>query len=439
MTEDNESPQGITHYFAELVGTDSVNDDSSSRREILKRCRPGEAIDFVVMDETTYGTSQVLARRYGSREIVGTVSAEAAQRIIASLASGRQVYGTYSGRGPTTPHPVTRQAPKLVVFDSPDGTTKDQVTQYFMSRYAEITGRLPTGKLGRLMGKGSQELEKERLSLESDHPTPADVGIESLYKFCAYTMGDSEQRSWIADMLRSNRIYFPKPSQFNDPWEARPAFSNEELDPEKMDRMRRAMVEIELIFSPGSSRARAKLETSRRLLDIERQKEISRGSLHDLLSFSRICSLSSRNDHPLLWAHYADGHKGLCVEFDTTMEPSSLARCVKYQDEYPVFDLMPDPATITRVMLTKANFWNYESEYRICFHDEFAQFQPVEFENGFVGYPSEALRSIYCGCLMGHGDIAAIRSMVEAKNKTVKFYIARLSDTEYSISFEKLP
>src|SRR5438876_4345329 len=40
----------------------------------------------------------------------------------------------------------------------------------------------------------------------------------------------------------------------------------------------------------------------------------------------------------LIWSHYADAHKGICVEFSTGLWPFNLAWKVIYSSEYPVVD-----------------------------------------------------------------------------------------------------
>ena len=39
-----------------------------------------------------------------------------------------------------------------------------------------------------------------------------------------------------------------------------------------------------------------------------------------------------------MWAHYADGHKGLCLEFDANNVPFRNVDKVNYKTEYPDID-----------------------------------------------------------------------------------------------------
>ncbi len=74
-----------------------------------------------------------------------------------------------------------------------------------------------------------------------------------------------------------------------------------------------------------------------------------------LLCFSK----SWRN--PVLWGHYADRHRGLCLGFEI---PRQILHSVRYVDaRWPV------PAALSmkfveRLLYTKFSHWRYEQEYR---------------------------------------------------------------------------
>lgn len=75
-----------------------------------------------------------------------------------------------------------------------------------------------------------------------------------------------------------------------------------------------------------------------------------------LLCFSK----SWRN--PVLWSHYADEHKGICLGFDV---PESFLYEVKYVSERLQFEqLVPDEVQLQQLLRTKFKDWEYEAEYR---------------------------------------------------------------------------
>ena len=75
---------------------------------------------------------------------------------------------------------------------------------------------------------------------------------------------------------------------------------------------------------------------------------------------TRICSLSTDYKHTLLWTHYADGHKGCCIEVIPknwdALEP------IKYVNDLPI----ANNETEGRELLScKSKLWQYEQEVRL--------------------------------------------------------------------------
>ena len=81
----------------------------------------------------------------------------------------------------------------------------------------------------------------------------------------------------------------------------------------------------------------------------------------------------------LMWSHYAENHRGVCLgyraieslkQLEDVMKTSGVHPWqVSYVDEVPIFhlrDLARDPARTSLAMLsTKARFWEYEREWRL--------------------------------------------------------------------------
>lgn len=114
---------------------------------------------------------------------------------------------------------------------------------------------------------------------------------------------------------------------------------------------------------------------------------------------------NSGNDIPveelnaLMWAHYADGHKGFCVkyEFDSKMFEADVSTkktrlllidAVKYSKS---ISLKRDPS-ISTALLRKSDFWKYEKEMRMISFD---------CSGNDVDYPkvecTGAVKAIYLG------------------------------------------
>jgi hypothetical protein len=77
----------------------------------------------------------------------------------------------------------------------------------------------------------------------------------------------------------------------------------------------------------------------------------------------RICSLSRTPSDHLMWAHYADGHRGVVIEVDVDKSiydvRSVLYSGMKHVGGYQLFETAKD------ILSQKNEFWEYEQEERV--------------------------------------------------------------------------
>lgn len=135
-----------------------------------------------------------------------------------------------------------------------------------------------------------------------------------------------------------------------------------------------------------------------------------------------ISCFSEKKDDPLMWSHYADGHRGFCLEFDAGLEPFSKALKVSYSElllslkpENEAFNLFKNLAT------HKFKGWESEQEWRL-----FVRVGETEY-----GFNPNSLISIYFGSEMPLEHQIVLGS-VASKLKT-KLYIMRKDDKEYEL------
>lgn len=126
-------------------------------------------------------------------------------------------------------------------------------------------------------------------------------------------------------------------------------------------------------------------------------------ALKSLIAYNNkigIYSLSTTNIDELLWAHYANSHKGFCVEYDLdllidnhvkerkrkfSVVYSSVAPEIKFND---IINLKNEDL-IRKMFGYKSKKWKYEDEYRI-----------VTENFGAYNYDYKAVKSIYFGLRM---------------------------------------
>ena len=98
-----------------------------------------------------------------------------------------------------------------------------------------------------------------------------------------------------------------------------------------------------------------------------------------------VCCFSETNVSMLMWSHYADNHKGVCIEFEfpkDSLEKSEIDK-VNYCNEFPKYSFddyrgksKEEVQNKIRELITiKAKDWEYEKEWRLI-HSKKNTFYP---------------------------------------------------------------
>src|SRR5689334_13344415 len=169
----------------------------------------------------------------------------------------------------------------------------------------------------------------------------------------------------------------------------------------------------------------AELKTRRDKAELKQLKEETNATL-GALCFSRACS------NPVLWSHYADKHRGLCLGFDIHEDS---AHEISYQGERlreVEKEFLEGECQILghRLLTTKFEHWRYEDEVRLI-----VRLEDAVQERDFYFLPfSETLqlKEIIIGvrCSLTPGELAA---MLAQEDKNVEIARARLAPDAYKI------
>ena len=154
----------------------------------------------------------------------------------------------------------------------------------------------------------------------------------------------------------------------------------------------------------------------------------------------------------LMWAHYADQHKGLVLGFKPSLERDSMLMLLEpviYSNERPAFydpklDWNPDAdkeasrivseQIIKRIHFTKSLHWSYEEELRFVIPDEVKQGEQASF---LKFYPEE-LAELYLGCRMEENVKDQISSIALKLNPKVAIFQSKLAKYSYELEFIKI-
>lgn len=85
-----------------------------------------------------------------------------------------------------------------------------------------------------------------------------------------------------------------------------------------------------------------------------------------------ICCFSQKNNKlndNLMWAHYANGHCGMRIDFNVNLND---IKKVDYVEDFCYFDEhLGIQENLEKIMTTKLNMWEYEQEYRIISNNQY--------------------------------------------------------------------
>ena len=131
-------------------------------------------------------------------------------------------------------------------------------------------------------------------------------------------------------------------------------------------------------------------------------------TLREHLSPVQLLCLSQTNANILMWSHYAKNHTGVVSRLSCEGDENSLllmAREVEYRKGMPLlFDhsrllqYLTGQAAINAdtkmnaALLTKANDWAYEQEWRVVYHGR----EPVSFSDD--KFATKQFTAVYFGC-----------------------------------------
>ncbi|MBK9043202.1 MAG: DUF2971 domain-containing protein [Saprospiraceae bacterium] len=118
-----------------------------------------------------------------------------------------------------------------------------------------------------------------------------------------------------------------------------------------------------------------------------------------------VCSFTTNNNNILMWSHYANNHKGICLEFITLNERllSEMLHPIIYTNKKPIINDFKD--IMHKGLFRKSKNWQYESEWRLL--------GPADEK---MNYNPKALSSIYLGAKIEKHDEERILSCIKLKS-----------------------
>ena len=250
-----------------------------------------------------------------------------------------------------------------------------------------------------------------------------------LYKYRSFN-------NYGLQILTNREIYFSSPEELNDPLEC--LFKRLPIEKE----IKRRLTEEELVLFNELSEKRYSERGTCNLVPIFQ-------AIENISKQAGIFSLCQTNNDPLMWSHYADGHRGFCIGFsrsyfedlisnswqelsivsgsevDYSASPKYLDVIIEYIKKYhkkknKLFDNLIKPVLIS-IINTKSNKWCYEMEYRM-----------VRFSKGRLKFQPEAIKEIIIGQKTSSSDKTMLFSILENPSlKHIEKKVAEFSHNSY--------
>jgi len=238
------------------------------------------------------------------------------------------------------------------------------------------------------------------------------TGVQTLYHYQKY----DEQH--LIDLLKTRSIYCSNLGNLNDPWDSTFAF--------RIDDYESAAGTAEaLIATAQPSRHGPEYD---RMMDrrLAENPGLLRSVIDNLTQIVEAHNIESRRIYcltlvvtsTLMWSHYSENHKGLCLEF--AVKPDNVfatAFKVIYKEEFIPFELYQQDSASFLPFLVKAECWKYEEEYRLFLrvHDPSAPYpfpEHMRVEDNRIRLPEGSLASIVVGCLTPEHHAVRVRDLI---------------------------
>lgn len=157
-----------------------------------------------------------------------------------------------------------------------------------------------------------------------------------------------------------------------------------------------------------------------------------------------------KNDNLLMWAHYADKHRGAVVGFAPGMGNNSVfseAMPIRYSSFRPLIYrnprdclehiLMKDSINLLLriaqdLLNTKSLEWSYEQEYRVMMDD----FIPPKARYKTLNFHAQELASLYLGCRMPEKKRRHLIDLARKVNPDVSIFEVIPSKRNYEVELQ---
>jgi hypothetical protein len=264
-----------------------------------------------------------------------------------------------------------------------------------------------------------------------------------LYKYRHFESDKDRER--VKRALQFGEVYFSSRLELNDPFELQLAFS---LNP---DRKKVIKGLVKGAQRAGKERG-ATIKEIRQMQDHLRNvdplvimENVQRAHNERMESGCFVFCMCAAQDDPVLWAHYADSHKGLCIGFDTRAHPFLGATAIDYSEHYPTTPFPrivgEEDSLFRKSALSKSLHWKYEKEFRLCsvrMGDNPTWHLDLPWQGQLARVNPRTINRVYIGARMPQPRREELLNFCRRVRPDIKVYAGAASAERYELKFTEL-
>jgi len=245
-------------------------------------------------------------------------------------------------------------------------------------------------------------------------------------------MRDATQVDRVKNIVVDSEMFFASATSFNDPFELSPTFSVEGT-PAQQKAEARAQIRRNAPHLVGKALEEAVRSYQSFMSTPVNARKFERDMESKFAEFLRkqvgVCCLTGERDNLLVWAHYADSHAGICLEFDGACPIVGDAQAVIYsENRKPVNIAVDSPEQLAgKTLLTKSHHWGYEVEWRTI---------RWRGGSGSENFEPEHLTGIILGARASKETEKTVRGWLDSRPTPCTLYKARVSPTHFELLIE---
>ncbi|HOX37019.1 MAG TPA: DUF2971 domain-containing protein [Candidatus Brocadiia bacterium] len=251
-----------------------------------------------------------------------------------------------------------------------------------------------------------------------------------------------ETRRRVERIFTHRAIYFASPEELNDPFEFQLDIDDTATWHEKEEFFKDDFKKKHPYYSDSKFRLKFG-EFMRRLGEYDfagdfrkRLDEMRQGGMG-------VLSLVRSPSNLLTWSHYADEHRGICVQFTVTDMPHVRfiqdTHPVEYAETFPKVN--PFRRTTSelakKLALTKAKCWEYEQEHRLCPIERKGDIMSLR-RSGVGTFPEGFMTGVVLGCRISKEDRDFVFDLAERHPSPVRIFEARIRPRRYALDIVQI-